>query len=117
MKYIEQPYDKDQLYIIGDRIQVYGYTKSYVSNLSIHSSGVATIHGINLPILQIRFDDNLYDYIADKEQVRLLLPVKPREFTLFKDNKHSKYSILEGNQLMQCRWDEVIRVREVLEDE
>lgn len=117
MKYKEQLYYKDQVYKIGDKIQVYGYTKSYVSHTPIHQPGMAIVHGADSLILQIKFDDSHFDYIANKEQVRLLLLVKPREFTLFKDNKDLEYSALEGNQIMQCKWDEIIRVKEVLEDE
>lgn len=110
MKYIEQPAFETNEFKIGDKINI--YESSPEGSATLLKERTVDFVGKNR-IVGVQEESRNFHF----KQCRLLLPAKPREFTLFKDKKHNKYYSLEGRQSPQCRWDEVIRVKEVLEDE
>lgn len=117
MKYKEQSYSKDQIYKIGDRVQVYGWVQPFNQPYEVHSGGLARVCYVFVDgSVNIHFEDSDRHFTVDREQIRLLLPVKPREFYLFRDHSMSYYEAKANGSKPLAPFGELIKVREILEE-
>lgn len=100
MKYKEQPAFEKNDFKVGDYVRV--YDEQYQFDCAISA--------INDCFVSFNTTRKLHF-----KQCRLLLPVKPREFYLIRDCEDDTFGILEEKP--NNVWKEIVKVREVLEDE